>query len=104
MSRNNRISTKYFRFSKPKEQRLFSHMNVKPIINPKFTNFCFNITGISQDKIDNGQTLDKVIEITTFFLDETGIFKLKFFLVLENRFLGTYLCEQVKFRKYTRII
>ena len=79
---------------------VYFHKYVKPIIYPTLFNFCTKLTGITQDKVDTGETLDKVLEKFHSFLEETGIIKNNFtFVTCGDWDLGTCLHNEAKYKK-----
>lgn len=46
------------------------HSYVQPIEVPVLTDFCTNLTGITQDKVEEAPTLDEVIQLFEQFLEE----------------------------------
>lgn len=54
------------------------HTYVKPVIVPKLTDFCTELTGIKQDEVDKGILIQDAMKQLHKFLDDNGIFKTEF--------------------------
>ncbi|CAF1491788.1 unnamed protein product [Didymodactylos carnosus] len=57
------------------------HMYVLPKENPKLTEFCINLTGITQDMVDNQLYLEKVLELFHEWLIEQDLLNKQFTFV-----------------------
>ena len=51
---------------------------VKPTIHPKLTDFCTELTGITQDQVDSGLPLRDALDRVHVFLENLGVFKSEF--------------------------
>ncbi|UMM39833.1 hypothetical protein L5515_016719 [Caenorhabditis briggsae] len=58
---------------------------VKPIINPKLTDFCAELTGIDQDTIDKADTFPEVYDQFTAWLEEHNFQEKRYAFVCESR-------------------
>lgn len=43
---------------------------MKPVIDKQLTKFCTELTGITQDQVDKGVTLDEALKLLHQFLDK----------------------------------
>jgi inhibitor of KinA sporulation pathway (predicted exonuclease) len=78
----------------------YFHSFVKPTVYPKLTDFCTELTGITQDKVDSADTLEIVLEKLDKFLEECGILKSKFcFVTCGDWDLRTCLRSEAKYKK-----
>lgn len=50
------------------------HQYIRPVVNPKLTEFCTNLTGIQQKTVDDGIILEEAIPRLTTFLEGLGVF------------------------------
>mmetsp|Transcript_34873 Transcript_34873/g.31382 ORF Transcript_34873/g.31382 Transcript_34873/m.31382 type:complete len:328 (+) Transcript_34873:226-1209(+) len=50
------------------------HTYVKPEVHPKLSSFCTELTGITQDKVDNGISLDETLKKADQFLKDKGCY------------------------------
>ena len=57
------------------------HYYVKPTEYPKLFPFCTELTGITQDKVDNGELIVEVLDKLNAFLEEKGILSSSFCFV-----------------------
>lgn len=49
------------------------HRYCRPIVNPTLTQFCIDLTGITQDQVDSADTLDVVLDEMVDFLKERNL-------------------------------
>eukprot|EP01125_Pyxidicula_operculata_P018045 TRINITY_DN6388_c0_g1_i1.p1 TRINITY_DN6388_c0_g1~~TRINITY_DN6388_c0_g1_i1.p1 ORF type:complete len:216 (-),score=35.46 TRINITY_DN6388_c0_g1_i1:5-652(-) len=49
------------------------HTYIKPVEVPKLTNFCKELTGITQEKVNNGVTLDIALELFDAWLNKHNL-------------------------------
>ncbi|XP_063885772.1 3'-5' exoribonuclease 1-like [Scylla paramamosain] len=49
------------------------HSYVRPLINPRLTNFCTNLTGITQDKVNFAPTFPEVLKQFEAWLEDRGL-------------------------------
>lgn len=50
------------------------HRFVKPIMNPKLSDFCTQLTGITQEQVDGAQPFEAVLQEHTSWLASKGLF------------------------------
>jgi len=73
------------------------HHYVKPTVYPQLFPFCTDLTGITQDKVQNAKTLPEVIEELHKFLEEKGILQSSFcFLTCGDWDLAICLRQETK--------
>ena len=78
----------------------YFHSYVKPIIYPQLSEFCTELTGITQDKVECADTLDIVLQNFHKFLEESGILNSKFsFVTCGDWDLRTCLNNEAKYKK-----
>jgi inhibitor of KinA sporulation pathway (predicted exonuclease) len=54
------------------------HTYVKPTVNPKLTDFCTKLTGITQRQVDEGVSLETALEQLHKLLRDKAIFNSEF--------------------------
>ncbi|XP_066993028.1 3'-5' exoribonuclease 1 isoform X2 [Anabrus simplex] len=70
----------------------------KPIVNPKLSDFCVELTGITQEKVDNSQPFDEVLESFEAWLKKHKLgSKFKYGVVTDGPWdMGRFLYGQCK--------
>lgn len=61
------INLKTFKIEEP-----IFHYYIKPVVVPELTEFCRNLTGITQEQVNNGVILEKALELFEEFLNKNG--------------------------------
>lgn len=54
---------------------------IKPIFNPILTNFCTELTGITQSMVDNGKDFKTVVKMYNKWLNENGLYNGNFIFI-----------------------
>lgn len=70
------------------------HTYVKPTIRPEITPFCTELTGITQEQVDGGMTLQHALRELHLFLGKEGIFQTEFIFLSCGDYDGKHLKEE----------
>ena len=73
---------------------------VKPTIDPQLTDFCTELTGITQEQVDQGVTLDEALKQVHMFLGKNGLFKEEFVFMSCGDFDGNMLSREAKAKEF----
>lgn len=78
----------------------YFHQYVKPVKHPKIYDFCNELTGITQDQVDNGIILEEALIKLDEFLNSNNVINSKFvFVTCGDWDLRTCLRHEAKYKK-----
>ncbi|KAL4438356.1 hypothetical protein ABPG74_009779 [Tetrahymena malaccensis] len=79
---------------------VFFHHYLKPSVNPQLTAFCTELTGIKQDQVDKGISLQEALAQLTQFLEQNKLIGSSFTFVTCGDFdLGNCLRREALYKK-----
>ena len=76
------------------------HTYVKPVIVPKLTEFCTELTGIKQDQVDKGILIQDAMKQLHAFLESKGLFKTEFVFASCGDFDGNQMKRESNHKQF----
>ena len=73
---------------------------VKPTIDPQLTEFCTELTGITQEQVDQGVTIQDAMRQVHMFLGKAGLFSSEFIFMSCGDFDGNHLLKEAKEKEF----
>ena len=69
---------------------------VKPTLDPQLTDFCTELTGITQEQVDGGISIQEALKQVHMWLGNEGIFSSEFVFMSCGDFDGRHLAKEAK--------
>lgn len=72
------------------------HTYVKPTLDPQLTDFCTELTGITQEQVDAGIDISQALKDLHMWLGQQGVFSTEFVFMSCGDFDGNALAREAK--------
>ena len=73
---------------------------VKPTIDTQLTPYCTDLTGITQEKVDEGTSITDALKLVHLFLGNQGLFGTEFVFMSNGEFYGNQLTKEARTKNF----